>query len=69
MTLEEYLKDFTDEDKINISFDNKDHYRYRVGKIRTKHTHLLKYEVARVAKKFVYIVLASGQEQEQKGYY
>ena len=55
MTLEEYLKDFSDEDKVNISFDGKDHYRYRVRKIRTKHTHLLKYNVVATTRKFVFI--------------
>ena len=55
-TLEEYLKDFSDEDKINISFNGKDHFRYRVGRIRTKHQHLLKYKLGRISKKFIYIV-------------
>ena len=53
-TLEEYIKDMDDSDKLNISFNHCDWYRYRVARLRRRK--IRHYLVVGVAKKYITIM-------------
>ena len=53
-TLEEYLKDVDDREKINISFNGCDYYRYRVGRVKKRY--IRNYLVVGIAKRYITIM-------------
>lgn len=53
-TLEEYIKDKDNADKLNISFNGCDYYRYRVARLRKRA--IRNYLVVGINKKYITIM-------------